>query len=133
MKEGLRIHDAELIEVKLDRANHNIEMVFERVNDSRFLVKFVDTYYFRITDMIWQNVVYDLYWSDYHAMSREQIVSHVKWASSMSDSGSWMKADAMEMLVEDILARKQILCYLMPSWGAEAVVIAKQVSFQELE
>jgi hypothetical protein len=80
-----------------------------------------------MTDFVSQNIVYSL--SYYHGMDIDvdEIKKHLDWASSLSDSTSYLDESRMKLVIEKIRTGQSILLVLEPSWGARVVAVFKTV------
>jgi hypothetical protein len=83
---------------------------------------------FRVTDFVNQNVVSRLLLFRGPEIDTEYVIEKLRWASSQSDSSSFLKSERLDELLAKIRNGELSLFVLEPSWGAEVVALFAHMS-----
>lgn len=120
-------HDALLVAIASDRSSEQLNLVLEDESGKRHSLKLVGCRIFRVSDFISQNVVSRIYLLQGEAIDRQQAIEKLAWASSLSDSSSFLTAEKMDEMFGSLSSREQCLFVLEPSYGCELIAVCRRI------
>ena len=116
-------HDSKLNSVNSKNKLGELLLSFHDENGDERVIILHDCNIFRVNDFNSQNVVSRIIIFYGENIDTEYVVSKLLWASSMSDSSSFLKNDKIFSIIEKIKKRYLSLLFLEPSYGAEIVAL----------
>lgn len=128
--EFVEIHDAELIGVELDRANERARLTLQLESGQTRLVDLSGLRAFRSEDVTLQNVVSRLLRSSRGEISPDHLDRWLSWATSLSDTGSWLSDQRRSEWLAACASGDLELVVLEPSAGAQIAAVCKKVSLR---
>lgn len=128
--EFVEIHDAELIGVELDRANERARLTLQLESGQTRLVDLSGLRAFRSEDVTLQNVVSRLLRSSRGEISPDHLDRWLSWATSLSDTGSWLSDQRRSEWLAACASGDLELVVLEPSAGAQIVAVCEKVSLR---
>jgi hypothetical protein len=127
----LSYHDAEIRSISTDRLAATCRLEFLHVDGGHSVMALSSVHVCRVQDFVLQNVVSRILRSSAQDFSAEGIRYWLTWASSLTDAGSWMKADRLEAWVAAIQRGETELMVFEPSAGAEIAVLFDQLCIRD--
>lgn len=115
-------HDAELNGIDTSDSS-GITLWFAMVGGQRSMLKLTGREFFRVSDYFGQNVVSRLLIFANECADDVYIAERLRWATSSSDSGSFLSSEKMDEIIKKIRLGSLKLLVLEPSWGAEVVIL----------
>jgi len=116
-------HDAALVCVGIEAASNSLVLSFRLEDGTSKKIELHGCGPFRMNDFGLRNVVSRLLLYRGGDVELNEIEDHLKWASSSSDSSSYLDKRKIEVTLEKIHRKEATLFLLEPSWGAEMVVL----------
>jgi hypothetical protein len=86
---------------------------------------------FRFSDYIYQNIISRLLCTPIDRQDEAEIKKSVIRASSLSDTSSLIRSDAIDKYVSRITNQELHLLILEPSWGAEGIIVCKSCQVED--
>ena len=126
-------HDAELDSVTSGDSAGEVSLRFKLADGGRSSLLFSGCEMFRVQDYVSQNVVSRVIIYSGNDFKDSDIVRTLKWASSLSDSPTYLSDETTRDILAGIKSGKQSLFYLEPSYGAEVAILFRQMSVQPNE
>ena len=122
-------HDAELRQIShLENANR-IELKFEKPDGHFAVVSLLGIVAFRVVDFRLQNVVSRLLVHGSNLqLTHAELYERVDWISRTVEGEKLSDVGEVNKLVEKVKSSELSLLILEPSWGAEMIGIAKEIS-----
>ncbi|HEY0334081.1 MAG TPA: hypothetical protein VGC74_10275 [Stenotrophomonas sp.] len=118
-------HDADLVGIRWVGAQElRVDLRLQNADAS---VMFRGVKFFRVVDFATQNVVERLWSSEQLPDDQAFLVQQLKWATSTVDCPSYLSAGKAEELVDAIKSGRHGLFGVIPSVGAELVVLCEGV------
>lgn len=124
------LHDAELIGVEIDRANERARLTLRLESGQTQLVELSGLKAFRSEDVTLQNVVSRLLRSSRGEIASGHLDGWLSWATSLSDSGSWLSEQRRGEWLAACASGELELVVLEPSAGAQVAAVCKRASLQ---
>jgi hypothetical protein len=124
----ISLHDAELISVEIDRSHSYAKLIFKMENGETKSVELQGVKAFRSEDLILQNVVSRLLCSSWGDIADDHLDRWLIWATSMSDSSSWLSDQHKDEWRTACIAKTLKLLVFEPSMGAQIVAVCDDLS-----
>ncbi len=119
------LHDAELIQLSIDRDNWSVCLGFRLENGVRRSVHLDGVVAIRGEDLILQNVVSRVLRSTRGDLSKDAIDRLLTWVTSLSDAHSWLTDEHKSELLTECENGTLELVVFEPSAGTEIVAVCK--------
>ncbi len=126
--DAMRLHDAEMISVSVDRTDATARLNFRREDSTSCEIELRGVKAFRCEDMAMQNVVNRVLQSAEGQISTTEINSWTNWATSLSDASSWLDGKRKQEWLADLSAKKINLIVFEPSAGATVAVVCERLT-----
>lgn len=124
------LHDAELIGVEIDRANERARLTLQLEGGQTRLVELSGLKALRSEDVTLQNVVSRLLRSSRGEIAGDHLDRWLSWATSLSDSGSWLSDQRRGEWLAACASGDLELIVLEPSAGAQIAAVCERVSLR---
>lgn len=83
---------------------------------------------FRVADVVRQNVASRIVIYSGNGFDMDDVCSKISWASTADGEKSYVSQKLIESITGRLLEGDQILVYLEPSVGAEAVLLCRSIA-----
>jgi hypothetical protein len=123
------LHDAEIVSISMDRNTSVCRIGLSRVAGQCRTVELIGVKAFRAEDFVLQNVVNRMLRSTAKQFSTEAIDYWMTWATSFSDTDSWLKPDSKHHWLAAFNEGRLELVVLEPSIGAQIAVVCERLLF----
>ena len=124
----LRLHDAELIGMVVDRINEFARFEFRLENGALRSAQLDGLKAFRSEDMTLQNVVSRVLRSSKGEIARERIEHWLVWATSLSDADSWLSDQRKREWLDACGDGALELVVIEPSAGAQIAAVCARIT-----
>ncbi|WP_051743601.1 hypothetical protein [Paraburkholderia fungorum] len=124
------LHDAEIVSIGMDRGTSVYRIGLSRVTGQLCTVELFGVKAFRAEDFVLQNVVSRVLRSTARQFSTEEIDYWVTWATSFSDTDSWLKPDSKHHWLAGFNDGRLELVLFEPSIGAQIAVVCDRLLFR---
>jgi hypothetical protein len=121
-------HDAVLKGIDAGGNSGSVALSFVLQNGQKKSLTLHACEIFRATDFVNQNVVSRLLLFRGPDIDTESVIEKLHWASSQSDTSSFLKPERLDQLLAEIRNGELSLFVLEPSWGAEVVALFAHMS-----
>jgi hypothetical protein len=121
------LHDAEIVSISMDRGTSVCRIGLFHVTGQCRTVELIGVKAFRAEDFVLQNVVSRMLRSTAKQFSTEVIEYWMTWATSFSDTGSWLKPDSKHHWLAGLNEGKLELVVFEPSIGAQIAVVCERL------
>ena len=125
------LHDATLKKIDINAIDKNIALYFHFESKDDCSLRCQQVKAFRCEDLNLQNVVSKIRFSSKDYFTDDELEYRIKWATSTSDTKSWLSEDVKEKWIEKIKTGDLALIYVEPSAGAQIVIICAQFSVKD--
>ena len=129
---GVRLHDAEISAIRMDRENSMCRLDFLHVDGIRSFVELSGVRAYRVQDYVVQNVVSRVLRSGAKDFSVDDLRYWVAWVTSLSDAPSWLKPDRLDEWLTAIKTGRFELVVFEPSAGAQIAAIFERMTLQSI-
>lgn len=124
------LHDFLLLKVDISESPSLIVFSF-KASDGRFFdLKFFDCKVFRIIDVKFDNIVSRLVIYKGAGFDSDELRSVIEFASSSSDSGSYLCENSFNQYLSDISKGVLMAAYIEPSDGCEAAIVCRDMTLE---
>ncbi|WP_333678090.1 hypothetical protein [Dyella sp.] len=121
-------HDAALKGIEAGEAPRSLALSFVLEDGQQKTLTLHGCEIFRINDFVNQNVVSRLLLFRGSEIDTAMVAEKLQWASSQSDTHSFLKPERLDELLAKIKAGALSLLVLEPSWGAEVAALFTHMS-----
>lgn len=120
------LHDTEIISVAVDNVTNTVKLQL-RQEDGHIRVMLISGIkLFRCTDLIHQNVIYQLRLSSTGQVAGDDLEFWLKWGATFSSESSWLKPDTLFEWRTACENGKLELVHFEPSYGAQIVALCEK-------
>ena len=131
--DGFLPHDSEIVSISMDRLTSVCRVSLRDVGAQQNVVDLFGVKAFRAEDFVLQNVVSRMLRSTAKDFSTDEIDYWVTWATSFSDSASWLKPDRKHRWLASLSENAPELVVFEPSIGAQIAVVCERLLFRPSE
>lgn len=119
-------HDAELKSIDNEKSGQ-IVLLFRTPDGGSKSITLEGVRFFRLSDFVTQNVVSRLLIFRGPDIDIPEVSERLKWATSRSDMDSFLSDEKLIETITEIQTSEYGLLVIEPSWGAELVVLFKEI------
>ncbi|RKF30685.1 hypothetical protein BCY88_13645 [Paraburkholderia fungorum] len=127
LSDDFSLHDAEIVSISMDRGTSVCRIGLSRVTGQLCTVELFGVKAFRADDFVLQNVVSRVLRSTARQFSTEESDYWVTWATSFSDTDSWLKPDSKHHWLADVHDGRLELVLFEPSIGTQIAVVCDRL------
>lgn len=121
------LHDAELVNLSVDKSSSIVRMSFMLENGSVCSVELCGVKAFRSVDLTLQNVVNRVLCSSRNEIPLDNINYWLAWVTSLSDSSSWLNDSRKQEWLDDMKSGRIELVVIEPSAGTEIAAVCEKL------
>jgi hypothetical protein len=127
VSQNLRLHDAELIEVSIDRINERVHLNFRLESGELRCAEIEGVKAFRSEDLTLQNIVSRVLRASRGEIAREDLDRWLTWVTSLSDASSRLSNQCRSEWTDACEAGTLELVVFEPSAGAQIVIVCQRL------
>lgn len=120
----MKYHDWEIVGINSDRRSRTLELVLVSETGERNVFKALGCNYYRVTDYIWQNVVFDFIEVSPNIEASE-LLKKLNWLSLEEDVSSGEISMTVERLVQAVVSGSLKILHFSPSFGADILILCE--------
>ena len=120
------LHDAELVGVQHRREFRTLALSIVCASGEHAEFFFEGVRQFRLVDYGTQNVALRVMWTPESDLDQSEIARWLSWIFTTAEGENLLNAEKRESLLRAVVAGDLLLVIWLPSWGAQAAVIAEK-------
>ncbi len=125
----MNIQDFEVTAVSVDRPAAQVEIQLRAPIGTRHVLTLSGVKAFRVEDLVMQNEVGEALFGTKRRLDDATVSRWITWATSLSDSRSWLYDDKRVEWVNSCLAGNLELVVLIPAAGAQIAAVCERAAF----
>lgn len=122
-------HDWEIVAIKFDQDSSVLELSLVTVDHKHVAFRAFGCRYFRITDYIWQNVVYNFLVLSPNT-EVDELLKKLKWLALEETRAEGDYSESVRVLLQSVVDGSLKLIHFFPSFGADVVLLCEEYGFE---